>query len=792
MSDDRQERIPEAEAPEVEIPEGIGEPPKPREDRKDDKKDNTVLKAWVGALAVVGLVVGANFLINGGGRDILSPEGEETQQGEGTEQGEGAEEKSSSAKTSHARPASTEKSQSFTSKPDTLEDELLAVGMRYRPSGTDEHKEQWNIIPKDELSDDPGEDWQFAASVMEAAQAISEPEAMGDSTIDGAIELAEGSATDDRRKEFVELLRGMQDGTYRNGYEYDYGYDIDEERDSAPGWSGTSTQSQSNSSGSSGRGYSPDQMLDQAATSEAGGIEDDSGGFNLFDLFGGSEQNTTSNANSSAQPKSSTDGYADEGAAYDVVTISPQVAESETYAPIKEPGFIATSTNPVSTVSADVDTASYANFRRQVKEGCTADQIYDDSVRVEEWVNYFDYGYAAPDEDELFGVTTHLGQCPWNEDTQLLTMGFSTDREAAAPEGGRNIVFLIDVSGSMDYYDKLPLLKHAMIDLLDKLGDEDRISLVTYASNGQTVLNGVKGSERESVRKAIEELYADGATNGGEGLKMAYEAAKKNFIEDGVNRIILCSDGDMNLGMSTTGELQDFVAKKKDEGVYLSVLGFGTGNYHDQNMEAIADNGNGSYHYIDCLDEANKVLDEEFSSTMNPVADDVKIQVEFNPANVKAYRLVGYVNRTLQTGDFRDDTKDGGEVGAGQAFTVAYEIVPVGSEQEVNEVELRYGGGGDSAAAKEVTNELDETTCWIGGKEYEEFHPATTSYTVEFGEDESYPSAPEMKDLPEGWEVLSAKSSTSNGEVTNTVTVGKDKATRIYVFKYVKGGGASA
>lgn len=770
-SNDTQTRrdIPEVSVPDVTVPEGIGEPPTgtPKGGHGDGLR-----KAWIGAIAVTGLVVAGNLALSGSRVSSSDP----------SEPGKVLEQKGRTG--SATRSSSSSDDDLFSSKPDTLADELLAVGMRYRPSGEDDHYEQWDVIRTEELSDDPGDDWRFAAGVITAVQALTESETKGTSSVDLAIDLASESAGEDAyRQEFVELLRGLKDGTWRSGVYGSYGREDSIGEQSmgsflSPDGSGATYDQSASQGASAGRGvttsngFKPGDMLGDAAKS---------GGFSV----GSSSQNAS--RRTSAQSTSSAPS-----------TSLPSYAESETYAHMNEPGFLSPETNPVSIVSADADTASYANFRRQVRSGYDEDSIYDDSVRVEEWLNYFDYDYEAPDGDDLFGLTTHLGECPWNEDSLLLTMGFATDLEAAKPEGGKNIVFLVDVSGSMYSSDKLPLLKEALIGLADRLDDEDRISLVTYASDGRVVLSGVKGSDRDTIKKAVSELWADGATNGGAGLQRAYDAAKANFIEGGANRIILCSDGDMNLGLSTTGELTDLVTGKRDEGIYLSVLGFGTGNYHDQNMEAIADNGNGSYYYIDCLDEANKVLDEEFASTMVPLADDVKVQVEFNPANVKAYRLIGYVNRTLSASDFRDDAKDAGEIGSGQAFTVAYEIVPVGSDADpAGGVELRYGRGGKADAGDEgegneagKASGLDGITCEIGGDEYADFDPGTYAYEVSFGQGEALPGAPIITNLPDGWEASPAKSRSSadGSSSTHTITIANGETAKTYSFKYVSEG----
>ena len=379
---------------------------------------------------------------------------------------------------------------------------------------------------------------------------------------------------------------------------------------------------------------------------------------------------------------------------------------TEEYDSLEETGFISTATRPLSTISSDVDTASYCNLRRMLRDGWTADEIDAGAVRIEELLNYFDYDYATPKGDDLFATTVHLGDCPWNKETKLLTIGFATAPEAASvAEKGSNLVFLIDISGSMDSPDKLGLLKDSFDELVSHLDKNDRVSIVTYANGQDIVLEGARGDEGRKIMRAINRLRADGATNGEAGLKMAYEVAQRNYIEGGVNRIVMASDGDLNVGMSSESDLHDYVDQQRETGIYLSVLGFGSGNYKDNKMEALADAGNGNYHYIDCLDEAVKVFGTDLVANLVPLANDVKLQVEFNPAHVKAYRLIGYENRALADEDFRDDTKDAGDIGPGHQLTVAYEIVPADSKMEVPEADLKYGegGGGDPSSSEWLT-----------------------------------------------------------------------------------------
>ena len=352
---------------------------------------------------------------------------------------------------------------------------------------------------------------------------------------------------------------------------------------------------------------------------------------------------------------------------------------TEEYAAISENGFRKVATDPLSTFSADVDTASYCNLRRMLNDGWTPAEIPGGAVRVEEMLNYFRYGYAAPEAGDRFGVTAQLSPCPWNPANLLLMLGV---RAADAPEAsadGSNLVFLVDVSGSMRSENKLGLVKRALTMLVDELTDADTVSIVTYASGENILIEGASpAKDKARLLAAIDGLYADGSTNGERGLQQAYEVAQKYLRSGGNNRVIMCSDGDLNVGITSESDLHDFVSKKKETGIYLSVLGFGDGNYKDTKMETLADDGNGNYYYIDSILEARKVLCEELTQTLYTVADDVKFQIEFNPAKVSEWRQIGYENRALENQDFEDDKKDAGEVGAGACVTVLYELVPAG------------------------------------------------------------------------------------------------------------------
>ena len=351
----------------------------------------------------------------------------------------------------------------------------------------------------------------------------------------------------------------------------------------------------------------------------------------------------------------------------------------------RENPFVATLEQPVSTFSADVDTASYTYFRKLVNNGCGFAYLQDlgASFRTEEFINYFKYESNAPQNGELFGVKAEIAQTPWNANTVLMRL--TLQAEEAMPEGGNNLVFLIDVSGSMSSTDKLPLLKKTFSYLTSQLTEKDRVSIVTYSGKEEVVLAGCPGNESERILEAINSLKASGSTNGQAGLHKAYALAADYMIENGNNRIIMASDGDLNVGISSAEELKQYVETKRDLGIFLSVLGFGTGNYRDPNMEALADNGNGVYYYIDGESEAERIFGTDLLSTLYTVAKDVKLQITFDPAAVSSYRLIGYENRILNQEDFEDDTKDAGEVGAGHRVTVCYELTLTNRTDEVSE-----------------------------------------------------------------------------------------------------------
>lgn len=360
----------------------------------------------------------------------------------------------------------------------------------------------------------------------------------------------------------------------------------------------------------------------------------------------------------------------------------------EAYDYLVENRFTSVATSPLSTFSVDVDTASYANVRRFL----TSEQKPPaGSVRIEELINYFDYEYSGPEGDEPFSVHTELSQAPWAPEHSLLHVGLQGRRMESGELPPRNLVFLIDVSGSMADENKLPLLKRSLLALLDTLDEDDTVSIVVYAGASGLVLEPTRATNRARIQEALEALESGGSTNGGEGIELAYHAAAKNFRPEGVNRVILATDGDFNVGTTSESELVKLIEKKRELGVFLTVLGFGMGNYQDSTLEKLADKGNGNYAYIDTFQEAKKVLVEQGGANLVTIAKDVKIQIEMNPEVVGAYRLIGYENRVLATEDFNDDKKDAGEIGAGHTVTALYEILsPEQAAREVSVDQLRY------------------------------------------------------------------------------------------------------
>lgn len=347
----------------------------------------------------------------------------------------------------------------------------------------------------------------------------------------------------------------------------------------------------------------------------------------------------------------------------------------ESYNPSIESGFVNTVRDPLSTFSIDVDTASYANVRRFVKSGSLPPA---GAVRIEELINAFSYEYPAPEGGDPLALSAEVGPSPFHQGYQLARIGLTAKDVDAKDLPPSNLVFLIDVSGSMQDSNKLPLLQQALPLLVRQLGARDRVAMVVYAGGNQVVLPPTPGNRQETILTAIERLRAGGSTHASGGIRTAYQLARQSFISGGNNRVILASDGDFNVGITSRDELQRLIEEERRSGVYLTVLGFGIGNYHDDTMELLADKGNGNYAYIDSLLEAKKVLVKEMAGTLHTLADDVKIQVEFNPARVGAYRLIGYENRALADEEFRDDRKDAGEVGVGHRVTALYELIPAG------------------------------------------------------------------------------------------------------------------
>lgn len=404
-----------------------------------------------------------------------------------------------------------------------------------------------------------------------------------------------------------------------------------------------------------------------------------------------------------------------EAAAFSAPPLPQEPLSAEVYAPFDDNGVRLAATDPVSTFSIDVDTGSYANVRRWLNQGRLPPE---DAVRVEEMINYFDYAYARPrDRGRPFSVSTTLSRAPWNADAHLLRLaiqGYDIDARERPPA---NLVFLVDVSGSMNAPDKLPLLKRGLALLVDRMTANDRLSLVVYAGASGIVLEPTPGDRKAEIRAAIEALQPGGMTNGASGIRLAYELARQAFIADGINRVILATDGDFNVGTVNFEELIDLVERGRDSGVALTTLGFGSGNYNDRLMEQLADKGNGNHAYIDTLNEARKVLVEEMSSTLLTIAADVKAQIEFNPAVVAEYRLIGYENRLLMQEDFNNDKVDAGDIGAGHSVTVLYEIAltdsaarrvdalryqpaaaPPGMQDELAWLKLRYKLPGETAS----------------------------------------------------------------------------------------------
>ena len=381
-----------------------------------------------------------------------------------------------------------------------------------------------------------------------------------------------------------------------------------------------------------------------------------------------------------------------------------QGGNTENYAAIEENPFLAVGANPLSTFSIDVDPASYSNVRRFLRQGLMPPK---DAVRIEELVNYFDYAYPDPSGEHPFAVVSEVGECPWNRQHLLVHVGLQGKRVATADLPPSNLVFLVDVSGSMAAPNKLPLVQQSLRLLVEQLRPQDRVAMVVYAGAAGLVLDATPGSRKSEILEAIDRLQAGGSTAGGAGLRLAYDVAARSHVRGGNNRVILATDGDFNVGVSSDAEMFRLIEEKREQGTFLTVLGYGMGNLKDNKLEGIADRGNGNYAYIDDIQEAEKVLVSEMGGTLFTIAKDVKLQIEFNPERVAAYRLIGYENRVLRDEDFNDDRKDAGELGAGHSVTALYEVVPVGADSDARvrgTDPLRYRRPSDAPVASTEGN----------------------------------------------------------------------------------------
>ncbi|MEP7278515.1 MAG: von Willebrand factor type A domain-containing protein [Bacteroidota bacterium] len=378
---------------------------------------------------------------------------------------------------------------------------------------------------------------------------------------------------------------------------------------------------------------------------------------------------------------------------------------TEDYDNIVENRFLTVRENALSTFSIDVDAASYSNLRRYLQMGQLPPA---GAVRIEEMINYFHYDYPQPQNDDPFSINTEISACPWNNAHRLVLIGLQGKKIPVESLPSSNLVFLIDVSGSMMQENKLPLVKTSMKLLVDQLRAQDQVSLVVYAGNAGLVLPATSGADKTTIKDAIDRLEAGGSTAGGQGIKLAYKIAKDHFLEEGNNRVILCTDGDFNVGASSDDDLVTLIEAERKSGVFLTVLGYGMGNYKDNKMEKLADKGNGNHAYIDGINEARKVLVNEFGGTLFTIAKDVKLQVEFNPAKVQAYRLIGYENRLLNKEDFNNDKKDAGELGSGHTVTALYEVIPAGVKnefaEEVDPLKYQRQSPPLAAAGNEIMN----------------------------------------------------------------------------------------
>lgn len=378
----------------------------------------------------------------------------------------------------------------------------------------------------------------------------------------------------------------------------------------------------------------------------------------------------------------------------------PYELSTESYDTINENKFFQCSEKPVSTFSIDVDTASYSNIRRMITQGARPQA---DAVRIEELINYFDYKYDQPDKG-AFAVNLEYASALWNKKHKVVRVGIKGKEIKTEKRPASNLVFLIDVSGSMNSPQKLPLVKSSLRMLVEQLGENDSISLVVYAGAAGLVLPPTTGDKKSKIMTAIDQLEAGGSTNGGQGIQLAYETAKENFIKGGVNRVLLATDGDFNVGVTDRSSLTELVEQNAKKNIYLTILGFGMGNYKDGMMETLSNKGNGNYAYIDNQNEAKKVLVEQMTGTLVTIAKDVKIQIEFNPRLVKAYRLIGYENRLLKNEDFNNDAKDAGDIGAGHTVTALYEIIPQGIEMEKSTDALKYQQVKEASVEKPIAS----------------------------------------------------------------------------------------
>lgn len=405
-----------------------------------------------------------------------------------------------------------------------------------------------------------------------------------------------------------------------------------------------------------------------------------------------------------------------------------KVANTEDYDHIVENNFLSATQNPISTFSIDVDDAAYSNIRRFINNGSTPPA---GAVRIEEMINYFDYDYTAPTNDLPFAINTEISSCPWNEEHRLVHIGLKGKEIKTDNLPASNFVFLVDVSGSMDQVNKLPLVQSSLKMLTDNLREKDKVAIVVYAGAAGLVLPSTSGTDKQKIKEAIANLSAGGSTAGAEGIRLAYKIAKESFIKEGNNRVILATDGDFNVGVSSDDELVSLIESERKSGVYLTLLGYGMGNYKDNKMQQLADKGNGNHAYVDNINEAKKVLVNEFGSTLFTIAKDVKLQLEFNPSSVAAYRLIGYENRMLANEDFNDDKIDAGELGPGHTVTALYEVIPVGVKDtftkkvddlkyqsvasinsglsnEILTIKLRYKNPGDDVSKMIATTLIDD------------------------------------------------------------------------------------